>query len=258
MSQDNKTIRKFGWIPDVPDARDHYYKASGSPDKKPLPDKVDLRNKCPPVYDQGELGSCTSNATAGAVEFDLMKQKLKVFTPSRLFIYYNERVIEGTVDSDGGAELRTAIKEINKNGACDEKIWPYNIKKYKEKPSKEAYDQAKNTIGLKYRRIPRDLNQFKSCLAEGYPFLLGMSIYSKFDSQEMEDTGVLNMPDLQKEKLLDGHTALVVGYDDSSKRFIVRNSWGPNWGQDGYFTIPYDYLLNESLTDDFWVLNTVK
>src|SRR5437870_13626801 len=105
-------IQRYGWIPDIPDQRDHLFAA---PILAPqtLPAKVDLRKKCPPVYDQGQLGSCTANAIAGAVEFDQMKERLpQIFVPSRLFIYYNERVIEGSVDSDSGAMLRDGIKTV--------------------------------------------------------------------------------------------------------------------------------------------------
>src|SRR5208283_5132068 len=97
-------IKRYGWVPDLPDHRDHMYAAPGEVVSQ-LPSQVDLRNQCPPVYDQGELGSCTANAIAAAMEFERIKQNLPDFLPSRLFIYYNERVIEGTVNSDGGAQI---------------------------------------------------------------------------------------------------------------------------------------------------------
>src|ERR1700683_3381323 len=104
-------IQRYGWIHDLPDHRDFLYAAPmallGS-----LPTKVDMRDRCPAVYDQGQLGSCTANAIGGAIEFDLIKEKAPVFVPSRLFIYYNERVIEGTVDSDSGAQIRDGIKSV--------------------------------------------------------------------------------------------------------------------------------------------------
>src|ERR1700758_3752510 len=128
-------IARYGWIPDLPDQRDYVYAA---PPRvvRALPTKVDMRPQCPPVYDQGQLGSCTGNAIAGAIEFDQMKQKLsQVFIPSRLFIYYNERVIEGTVDSDSGAMIRDGIKSVSKEGACPEDMWPYDIGKFRDKPT---------------------------------------------------------------------------------------------------------------------------
>src|SRR5436853_3992768 len=95
-------IQRYGWIPDLPDQRDQFFAAPFQA-LQSLPHSVDLRPSCPAVYDQGQLGSCTANAIGGAIEFDQLKQHLaQTFTPSRLFIYYNERVIEGTVDADSG------------------------------------------------------------------------------------------------------------------------------------------------------------
>src|SRR5450631_3625349 len=112
----------YGWLPDLPDQRDFTYAAPQAP--KALPKSVDLRAQCPAVYDQGQLGSCTANSIGGAVEFELMKQKAPVFMPSRLFIYYNERVIENTVNSDNGAQIRDGIKTVNQQGVCPETAWP--------------------------------------------------------------------------------------------------------------------------------------
>src|SRR5207244_9706436 len=129
-----RKIKRYAWIPDTPDQRDLL---SSAPPAflRALPPRVHLRKQCPPIYDQGQLGSCTSNAIGGAIEFDQMKEKLpQIFIPSRLFIYYNERVIEGTVNTDAGAMLRDGIKTVAKQGACPEPMWPYLIDKFKTKP----------------------------------------------------------------------------------------------------------------------------
>lgn len=127
-------IKRFGWIPDLPDHRDHFY-AAPLVNLGTLPDKADLRPNCPPVYDQGQLGSCTANAIAGAIQFGRMKEhKQESFVPSRLFIYYNERVIEGTVKSDNGAQLRDGVKTVAKQRICPESVWPYDISKFAVKP----------------------------------------------------------------------------------------------------------------------------
>ena len=133
-----RKIAHYGWIPDLPDERDHIYAA---PPRflSDLPPATDLRPHCPAVYDQGMLGSCTANAIGGAVEFDRIKQKLADFVPSRLFIYYNERVIEGTVGSDSGAQLRDGIKSVASQGACPEPEWPYEIAKFTQKPPAKAW-----------------------------------------------------------------------------------------------------------------------
>src|SRR3989440_2703094 len=115
-----RKVAGYGWIPDLPDQRDHLY-AAPPPVVSALPPSSDLRPHCPPVYDQGQLGSCTANAIGAAIQFDRMKQNLSPnFVPSRLFIYYNERVMEGTVSTDSGAQIRDGIKSVAKQGACPE------------------------------------------------------------------------------------------------------------------------------------------
>jgi C1A family cysteine protease len=245
----------YGWVPDLPDNRDLTYAVSAKVAAK-LPPKVDLRPNCPPIYDQGELGSCTGNAIAGAFEFELMKQKAVVFAPSRLFIYYNERVLENTVSQDSGAQIRDGFKTINQQGVCPETLWPYNIAEFAQKPSVACYTDAATHKSVTYQSVAQDLATMKGCLASGYPFVIGFTVYTAFESQQMSQTGVLNLP-AKGEKVLGGHAVLVVGYDDSTSRFIVRNSWGTDWGMQGYFTMPYAYLTNPKLSSDFWTLKLV-
>lgn len=251
------TIQKYGWLPDLPDARDHRYAAPMAVLSK-LPASVDLRPKCPPVYDQGQLGSCTGNAIAGAIQFGRRKAKQKLdFVPSRLFIYYNERVIEHTVNTDAGAQIRDGIKCAVNQGACNEKTWPYNIAQFTKQPPAAAYQEAKKYQVTSYSRVTQTLSQLKGCLANGYPFVFGFTVYESFESQQVAQTGVMTMP-APKEKVVGGHAVLAVGYDDASQRFIIRNSWGPGWGQKGYFTMPYAYITESNLADDFWTIRLVE
>jgi C1A family cysteine protease len=249
-------IQRYGWQPDVPDHRDFLYSAPQRFLGENLPVSVDLRPKCPPVYNQGQLGSCTGNSIAGAIQFEQMKQNIPSFVPSRLFIYYNERVMEGTVASDSGAQIRDGIKSVSTTGFCPEADWPYVISKFAMKPPPKAYADASKDLATSYQRVPQVLNQMKGCLASGYPFVFGFSVYSSFESPQVTKTGVVPMP-APSDKQIGGHAVVAVGYDDSLQRFYVRNSWGPAWGMKGYFTIPYAYLTDNNLSDDFWTIRLV-
>jgi len=251
-----RTQRYYGWLPDLPDHRDHLYAAPVVWLAK-LPAKVDLSPKCPPVYDQGQLGSCTANAIAAAIEFDRMKQKEKAFVPSRLFIYYNERVMEGTVNSDSGAQIRDGIKSVGKQGDCPESEWPYDIGKFTVKPPAGCFKDALKYDVLSYQRVAQTASQMKGCLASGYPFVFGFSVYESFESAAVAKSGHASMPK-PNERLLGGHAVVAVGYDDASQWFVVRNSWGAGWGMKGYFTMPYAYLLDGNLSDDFWTIRAVR
>ena len=254
--QQTSMKKHFGWMPDVPDHRDQIYAAPVSWLAK-LPNAVDLRQQCPPVYDQGQLGSCTANAIVAAIEFDQMKQQLKYFMPSRLFLYYNERAMEGTIDSDGGAQIRDGMKSINAQGDCPEKLWPYILARFADKPSASCYTNAMKHKAVLYQRVSRVANQMKACLAAGYPFVFGFSVYESFMSTAVAKSGHAEMPK-SNEPLEGGHAVLAVGYNDAHQWFLVRNSWGPSWGLKGYFTLPYTYVLDENLSDDFWTIRVVQ
>jgi C1A family cysteine protease len=252
-----RAIKRYGWIPDLPDRRDRIYEAPLAA-LGPLPPRVDLRKACPPIYHQGLLGSCTGQAIAGALQFNQIKQSQSdIFLPSRLFIYYNERVMEGTVDEDAGAMIRDGIKSVAKIGAPHEALWPYVIKQFRTKPSKPAYTDALLHQALLYQRVIPTRDQLRGCLADGYPFVFGFSVYESFESQAVATTGRVPMPK-PIERLLGGHAVLAVGYEEKTRRFIVRNSWGELWGMTGYFTMPYDFLLDPNLCDDFWRITLVE
>lgn len=241
--------RRYTWRPDLPDHRDHLLQANGA---KRRPVRVDLRAGCSPVEDQGNLGSCTGNAWAGALEFLELKSGVPFVDISRLFIYYQERSIEGTVREDAGAEIRTGAKALAKVGACSEPVWPYQVKRFAVKPPADAYaDAAKRRI-TEYLRCD-GLAACLESLAEGFPVVFGFSVYSDFEGERVARTGVLNTPQ-PGERMLGGHAVLMVGYDDTTQRVLVRNSWGAKWGIRGYFTMPYGYIAHPGLADDFWTV----
>jgi C1A family cysteine protease len=251
--------KHYGWLPDLPDHRDFRYAVVRQAAlAQAVPPLVDLRAQCPPVYNQGSLGSCTANAIAGAFQFELMKQKLPVFSPSRLFIYYNERVLEGHVKEDSGAQLRDGVKSVATLGVCDETLWPYTISKFAKKPSKSVYTKALKNQALQYTRLNNTaINELKTCLTSGNPFVFGFTAYQSFEGDAVAKTGVLPMPS-PTESVIGGHAVMAVGYDDSKKAFIVRNSWGDTWGLKGYFYMPYDYITSTDLADDFWTISQVE
>jgi C1A family cysteine protease len=204
------------------------------------------------------LGSCTANAIGAAFEFDQIKEKLPhVWRPSRLFIYYNERSIEGTVSQDAGAQIRDGIKSVASQGACSEDLWPYDITKFADQPPADTYTNASKHLVTSYQSVAQDAQQIKGCLASGYPVVFGFTVYSDFESQQVASTGVVNMP-TSSETVVGGHAVLCVGYDDSTSQFIVRNSWGNGWGLNGYFLFPYQYLLSSSLASDLWTVRFVQ
>jgi C1A family cysteine protease len=252
-----RTNSRYGWVPDLPDHRDHLFAAAPVVMSK-LPAKVDLRPVCPPVVDQGQIGSCTANAIANAHLFDQMKQKVAArFLPSRLFIYYNERVIEGTIGSDSGAQIRDGIKTLAQQGACPEKMWPYAVTKFTKKPAAKCFSEARKHRAVSYQRVVQSAMQLKSCVASRYPIVIGFTVYESFESAAVAKTGNAPMPG-SGEKVVGGHCVLVVGYNDATQRFLCMNSWSTKWGQKGYFTIPYAYLTDSDLAADFWTVRVVE
>ncbi len=255
MSIPKKINAWYGWLPDRPDHRDKLYMAIAKPPKK-LPPSVDLRSLCSRIENQKDLGSCTANALVGNLEFLEKKAGKAVTDLSRLFVYYNERALEGTVNEDSGAFLRDGIKTLVKMGVCPEKEWPYIIAKFAVKPPPPCYRHAADHQVLSYHRI-LTLREMQMCLAEGYPFVFGFTVYESFESDEVARTGQLNLPK-PKEKDVGGHAVMAVGYDSAKKRFLIRNSWGTDWGLQGYYTMPYDYLADRNLSDDFWTVRSFE
>lgn len=247
-------VHRYGWIPQLPDLRDKDH-AFSIQENLVLPPLVDLRDQDSPIEDQGQLGSCTSFATGAAIRFGRRKEGLSDFVTSHLFLYYNSRSFfsKGT---DSGATIRDAIKAAANQGDCPETDWPYDISQFANRPPRQAYIDAKTDRALKYQSVQQNITVMKNCLAQGLPFVIGISVYESFESQTVEQTGMVPLPK-NSEQLLGGHALLVVGYRDSNLTFIVRNSWSSSWGDSGYCYLPYAYLMDENLSSDFWVIQAV-
>lgn len=250
-----RSVKGYGWRRDTPDMRDFRF-AVAPP--KTLPPELSLRAQMPPVYDQGQLGSCTANAIGGILEFNELKQKERdAAVPSRLFIYYNERVMEGTVAQDAGAEIRDGIKSVAQIGAPPETLWPYDIAKFAEKPPQQAYDEARKHEAIRYSRVAQSGLALQTVLATGYPISFGFTVYESFETQVGSD-GIVPMPQ-PSERVLGGHAIVIVGYKPIGGQlyFECRNSWGASWGDHGYLFMPAAYVTDPSLASDFWVIEQV-
>lgn len=244
-----KIERKYGWKPDLPDQRDHLFsvvrKVVGH-----LPPRVDLRSGCSRIEDQGQIGSCTANAIVACLEFLEIAETKSWVDLSRLFLYYKEREMIDAVNEDSGAYLRDGIKVLVKTGTPHEETWPYDESKWKSKPSLKAHMEAEKHKISDYQRL-NTLNEMKACLAGGHPFVFGFSVYESFDS--VGRNGIVPMPG-PTERMVGGHAVTAVGYDDDKKCLIVRNSWGVGWGDNGYCYMPYEFVTNRNLSDDFWTI----
>jgi C1A family cysteine protease len=199
--------------------------------------------KMPPLYDQKDLGSCVSNAIALCINYFLK------INPSRLFIYWNARAIgKYEMYQDTGLSVRDGCKSVAKFFVTDEKNWAYDTKQFSIIPPLSAYNKVINLSDMSYTSVPQDLNSIKQYLINGSPIVFGIAVYSSF----MNITGMIPMPDVNTETLLGYHCVVIVGFDDSKLMFKVANSWGTNWGQKGYFYLPYAYVTNTNLSFDFW------
>ncbi|WP_192458237.1 C1 family peptidase [Musicola keenii] len=259
---------RLGYLPDLPDIRDYHF--APEPDRlQSLPAAIDLMPDFP-VYDQGEMGSCTANALAGAIQFDRRRAgEIPDFVPSRLFIYYNERTIEGSVKYDSGAMLRDGIKSLHKQGVCPESEWPYVVTPADgesnefppgaaaaTRPPPLCYQDALPHAITHYQRVQQDLAHLQCCLASGFPFVFGFTVFDSWVDNPSPPT-LIPLPTHQ-DNAVGGHAVLCVGYSNRRKQFHIRNSWGKDVGEEGYFWMPYDYLLDKRLANDFWVINAVQ
>jgi C1A family cysteine protease len=256
---DGSTRKVSGYRYQAPQASAKRYAAAKSEVKK-LPPKVDLRPLMTAVEDQGQLSSCVANAVAGAYEYLVKRHRGDdAYDVSRLFVYYNARKKSGSESEDSGSVIAEAINSLREDGACSEETWPYDAEQVNEEPSQEAYDEAGQFLVEDMQLVPTTLDAWKNALAEGYPIIFGLSLYDSFDKQKKKGMVPLPSPKESSRESHSGHSMLCVGYSDPDQVFMVRNSWGTDWGDKGYCFIPYDYLMNSKYNDgDSWIIRQVE
>lgn len=252
----SKFQNRYGWRRDLPDPRDHIISLTHEEQTTVLPDHFSLRDHMPDLYDQGELGSCTANAIAGCVQYQQLREKEAEGSniPSRLFIYWNERKLEGTVDYDAGAAIRDGMKVIGTLGAPPESDWPYDISKFTETPPDSAFSDA-TKYTAKYGRVIQSAHSLQASVYYKRPVVFGFTVFESFET--IGSDGIMPLPKINQEQVLGGHAVVIVGYKfiNDQLYFEVRNSWGPNWGDNGYFWMPAQYAISPDYCDDFWHVN---
>ena len=250
----SKIGRVYGWKPGRPSM--HHKKFGIVYPAESLPPQVSALTAFIPAWDQGQLGSCTAHGTGRiwSHRYAIEKKTMNPPMPSRLFIYYNERAMEGSTDSDDGAAVSDGLQVLATLGAPVEADWPYDISQFAVKPPEAAYLDALQEVALQYENVDeRNINAIKSALALGFPITFGTTLFESFEDS-WSVPGVMPMPG-PKEQMIGGHCMCIDGYDNSMQAFHVMNSWGTGWGMSGAFWMPYANLVNCS---DMWILKAIK
>jgi C1A family cysteine protease len=203
------------------------------------------------------MGSCVDNALAFLYEFDLMAEGKTAYLPSRLYLYYNVRFIEGSVGTDSGSTVSDGLLAVQRSGMVPETSWPYKDSNLFKRPQAKLYQVGKQNIPKKCSHLNQDRTTLRTCLAGGRPYAAGFPVYESFMSQEVASTGIVPLPDVNTEQLLGGHCVSFVGYNDAENLYWGRNSWGSTWGIGGYFKMPYSLVHDSDFFGDFVGIPTV-
>lgn len=258
---------RYGWRPDTPDPRDRVFNLEHVVHRAhqlPPSHRLTLPN---PALNQQALGACVGNGTAGALMFDQHAEKQPVDCPSRLFIYWCARSIEGTTQTDSGAQIRDAIKVVATTGAPPETLWPYsdeNPGPFQERPPLDAFRAAGEHRAIAYHRVllggPGD--PLRSALLSR-PVVFGFMVPARFEDGTWDPARQVLAAPTQGDQWIGGHCVLAHGWDYTRTRFpvdalLVRNSWGTEWGAAGDFWMDAAWFQPHGAVSDLWTITTIS
>jgi C1A family cysteine protease len=241
----------YGFKPSSLDHRDLKF---GVTAPTALPPVVDLSTAINWVYDQEQQSSCVGNSTTSLIRFRRLQQKLPEIDPSRDFIYWQARAIENDTTRDEGCQIRSAMQAVSKAGYCPESMFPFNTHDVFTAPSTEACNNASHNLVTEYVTINQDHNSLRASLAANTPYVCGIEVCQSFESNQVAQTGLVPMP-TNSDPVVGGHAVFCVGYNDQTQYYKFLNSWGADWGQKGYFFLPYAFVESADLTTDFFTIN---
>lgn len=237
-----------------------------------LPSKVDMRNYSPGIYNQGTVGSCVAQSICAAVQIRnnivnnnqwsisryTLGKKAPVFSPSRLKLYWHARIEEGYPSTeDTGSSMHSGMIALEKYKLCDEKLWPYEQKKFNQQPPHEAFLDSDKYKQVSYMKVEQNVDVIKYTLSKGYPICFGIIAYSTLTNSTAMNTGKVELP-RSNDSPKGGHAILLLGYDEESKVFIFQNSWSNYWGDHGFGYLPYDYVASSKHAADFWAIKNFQ
>lgn len=261
----------YGWIRDIAKSYQAKYRLARKVVRDDRPALVDFRKDplgVPPILDQLALSACTANSVAGTIRYLQMKEKLtRIFTPSRLAIYYWERARDGQTDNDAGATIEDQMAVVKTIGAPDEALWPYDVDQLTVEPPASVLAAAATDIVPQELLIVDGIDGIMDSLEQRRPVSLGFVVYSSFESTEVAITGMVPMPVLKSWRKLrlfgldtvsGGHAVWACGYDQVRKLLICCNSWGTHWGDAGFFYLPFDYVADGNLSGPYYSVQLVR
>lgn len=222
-----------------------------------LPERVDLRKFCPPVENQLNTQSCVANAVVAALELQQIKAGMAHTDLSRLFVYYNARKLFDMQTKDGGTFVKLAMAAMLAYGCCEERLWPFDTTRINTQPPIQCYQSAQTFQAFQFARTPNG-EAALSVLAQDFPVVFTMTAPLAY-YQAAAKTGIMPRPDeIRTPPQPAGHSMLLVGYDLADRTYLVRNSWGPQFADNGYFRIPFETLDVWSLPNDYWTIGEIE